>query len=833
MSQKTVKRGSTDQSVIIRIIDSTAGTPETGVVYNTSGIDMWYRRDGQARVAITEASLPATNAAHTDGGIIHIDDGYYRLDLPDAAVASSAGVNGVMVAGSVPDMIVIGAYLELVSYDPNDSVRLGLTALPNAAADAAGGLPISDAGGLDLDQLNMNVTSVLTDTGTTIPGILDDLAQASALTDAASQLTTIDGIVDAILEDTGTTLDGRIPAALVGGRMDASVGAMANNTITAAAIATGAIDADAIADGAIDAGAIASNAITAAKIADGAIDAATFAAGAINAAAIANAAIDSGTFAAGAINAEAIADGAIDAATFAAGAINAAAIADGAIDAATFASGAITATVIAADAIGASELAADAVAEIADAIWDEARSAHTTVGSFGEVATAASVVDAIWDESLAGHTDAGSTGAALTAAGSAGDPWSTLIPGAYGAGTAGKILGDNINAPIATIDAVVDSISARIPSTLINGRIDASVGAMAANVVTASAIATGAIDADAIADNAIDAGAIAADAITAAKIANSAIDIATFAADTKTGNYLNVQVKGQDNIDFGALQKASLNAATPASVTGSVGSVTGSVGSVTGNVGGNVVGSVGSVTGSVGSVTGNVGGSVGSIAAGGITAASIADDAIGASELAADAIAEIADQVWDELLSGHAGVGSAGAALAAASSAGDPWSTPLPGSYEEGTAGKMLSDINTDTAAILVDTGTTLPGELAQASALADVASQLTTIDGIVDNILEDTGTTVPAQIAALNNISAAEVGTAVSNQLDAAISEPANLSSTKNIRNFLYWLYSRFFHKNTQTATQQITYKANATTPLATRTVSDDGTTQTLGAAS
>lgn len=38
-----------------------------------------------------------------------------------------------------------------VSYDPTDSVRLGLTALPNAAADAAGGLPISDAGGLDLD----------------------------------------------------------------------------------------------------------------------------------------------------------------------------------------------------------------------------------------------------------------------------------------------------------------------------------------------------------------------------------------------------------------------------------------------------------------------------------------------------------------------------------------------------------------------------------------------------------------------------------------------------------------------------------------------------------
>lgn len=115
-----------------------------------------------------------------------------------------------------------------------------------------------------------------------------------------------------------------LPAALVSGRIDASVGAMAAGVVTSTAIGA--------------------DAITAAKIADGAIDAATFASGAINAAAIA----------ADAITAAKIADGAIDAATFAAGAINAAAIA----------TDAITAAKIAADAIGASELAADAVTEI-------------------------------------------------------------------------------------------------------------------------------------------------------------------------------------------------------------------------------------------------------------------------------------------------------------------------------------------------------------------------------------------------------------------------------------------------------------------------------------
>lgn len=109
--------------------------------------------------------------------------------------------------------------------------------------------------------------------------------------------------------------------------LDTEVAAMAAGTVTAAAVATDAIDADAIADNAINAGALATDAITAAKIADGAIDAATFAANAIAAAAIADGAIDAATFAAGAINAAAIANAAIDAATFAAGAIDAAATA--------------------------------------------------------------------------------------------------------------------------------------------------------------------------------------------------------------------------------------------------------------------------------------------------------------------------------------------------------------------------------------------------------------------------------------------------------------------------------------------------------------------------
>ncbi len=113
---RPIKKGSTDQSVIVRVIDSTDGTPETAVAYNTAGVDLWYRREGGLEVSITEATLAAADSAHSDGGFIHISDGYCRLDLPDAAVAT--GANGVMVGGTFTGMIVIGCYVPLVDYDP-------------------------------------------------------------------------------------------------------------------------------------------------------------------------------------------------------------------------------------------------------------------------------------------------------------------------------------------------------------------------------------------------------------------------------------------------------------------------------------------------------------------------------------------------------------------------------------------------------------------------------------------------------------------------------------------------------------------------------------------
>jgi hypothetical protein len=57
-------------------------------------------------------------------------------------------------------------------------------------------------------------------------------------------------LVELVTEDLAAVA-GRLPAALVGGRMDASVGAMANDVVTAAAIAADAIGASELAAGAV------------------------------------------------------------------------------------------------------------------------------------------------------------------------------------------------------------------------------------------------------------------------------------------------------------------------------------------------------------------------------------------------------------------------------------------------------------------------------------------------------------------------------------------------------------------------------------------------------
>jgi len=107
--------------------------------------------------------------------------------------------------------------------------------------------------------------------------------------------------------------------------------------------------------------------------------------------------------------------------------------------------------------------------------------------------------------------------------------------------------------------------------------------------------------------------------------------------------------------------------------------------------------------------------------------------------------------------------------------------------------------------------------EMTNALSSLATSAALATVDGNVDSIV--------SAIGALNDISVADI-------LGTTLSEPTDLTD-KSLEAMVYHIFARFFHKNEQTATQQITYKADGETALGTRTTSDDGTTQTLGEAS
>jgi len=253
------------------------------------------------------------------------------------------------------------------------SVTRGLTgtAVPAAAADAGGGLLISDDGGWDADEisdaiiadaaganiavdiiaLKAETVEIVTDTGTTIPG---------TITTAQNDLDIITGASGVVIQD------GTIVATSLGA-----------DCITNAKIADNALNTEQFAADFLEATLIADDAIVAANLATGAITADAFAADAIVAATLNTGAITADAFAADAIVAATLATGALSADAFAADALVAATFATGAFTADAFAANALVAATFNADCLTAAKIAADVHTEGAAAVWAASNSTLT------------------------------------------------------------------------------------------------------------------------------------------------------------------------------------------------------------------------------------------------------------------------------------------------------------------------------------------------------------------------------------------------------------------------------------------------------------------------
>ena len=243
-----VTAGSTNVSVYFYIVGdaghATPGEPVTGLLFSDieTGGSASYMRQGAARTDLTLITLANASAAHSDGGFILVDDtnmpGVYRCDYPDAAFATGVDQTILQISvASANNAIAAPIFVEISDVNLRYSVRAGLTTLPNANADGAGGLPISDAGGLDLDaklantnevtvarmgtltdlvdggRLDLIIDTIAQDTTTDIPALISTAqADLDIITgaDGVNLLSATQASIDAIETDTSTTLDTKI-----------------------------------------------------------------------------------------------------------------------------------------------------------------------------------------------------------------------------------------------------------------------------------------------------------------------------------------------------------------------------------------------------------------------------------------------------------------------------------------------------------------------------------------------------------------------------------------------------------------------------------------------
>jgi len=324
------------------------------------------------------------------------------------------------------------------------------------------------------------------------------------------------------------------------------------------------------------------------------------------------------------------------------------------------------------------------------------------------------------------------------------------------------------------IIADTNDIQARLPAALVSGRIDASVGAMAAGVVTATAVATGAIDADAIASDAateirslasgtsdsgttttmVDAARTEADTdywkgqlivFTSGNISgqarvitafDAALDTITFAPattqavatqtyeiwpvgdflrPTTSGLTLDVSAGGEAGLDWaniGSPTTAQNLSATNIDVDQIVASVSGAVGSVTAAV------TVGTINANVITAT--------SIAADAITAAKVADGTIDAATFAAGAIDAAA-------IAANAIGASELAADGVAEIADAVWDEDATAHQTTGTFGQAIGDPVADT--------NTIYGAVVTGAAGATIAVDIVSVQADTDDLQSKLGT--------------------------------------------------------------------------------------------
>lgn len=109
----------TSKTIYLRLRDSTTGLAKTGLAYNSAGAIASYTLPKEARAAITLATQTVTGS-WSSGGFVEVDatncKGLYRLDLPNAAIASGDyTIISIQFTGVISESILIPLHVRKVN----------------------------------------------------------------------------------------------------------------------------------------------------------------------------------------------------------------------------------------------------------------------------------------------------------------------------------------------------------------------------------------------------------------------------------------------------------------------------------------------------------------------------------------------------------------------------------------------------------------------------------------------------------------------------------------------------------------------------------------------
>lgn len=233
-----IASGSTDRVIYFVAVDATdLKTRETGL----SGFTVYRSRNGGAATAYTTPTVTELSSSNMPGV-------YALLIDEDTTIGAGRDTEEYLVHVTHASMAPVSRAVELYRPETTEGSTLLVDAAGTGAADVLefAGVATTTAGDGRPEVRAASIEDGTISANTFLTGAIDAVALAtdavteiqSGLATAANQSTILAGL-SAINADT-IDISGRLPAALVSGRMDSSVGAMAAGVIGAAAVAAGA-----------------------------------------------------------------------------------------------------------------------------------------------------------------------------------------------------------------------------------------------------------------------------------------------------------------------------------------------------------------------------------------------------------------------------------------------------------------------------------------------------------------------------------------------------------------------------------------------------------------